>query len=65
MNPLTVQEERVYKLVLQGMAVKEMATAMNLSVRTTRFHVENILRKSGAGSRIELVARNAAVSGPN
>ena len=42
------------RLVIAGLANKEIAAALHLSPRTVEKHVENLLRKTGAHSRTEL-----------
>ena len=42
------------RLVVDGLANKEIAAALRLSPRTVEKHLENLLRKTGARSRTEL-----------
>jgi len=56
MTLLTDRETMVYDLLLKGMADKEIASALGLSIRTTRFHVANILRKFNVARRTEVIA---------
>jgi DNA-binding CsgD family transcriptional regulator len=51
---VTNREADVLRLVIDGLANKEIAAALRLSVRTVEKHVENLLRKTGARSRTEL-----------
>jgi DNA-binding CsgD family transcriptional regulator len=51
---VTDREADVLRLVIAGLANKEIATALRLSPRTVEKHVENLLRKTGAHSRTEL-----------
>lgn len=53
---LTPREAEVLRLVAAGLANKQIATRLRLSVRTVEKHVESVLRKAGAGSRTQLVA---------
>ena len=48
------READVLRLVIAGLANKEIASALRLSPRTVEKHVENLLRKTGARSRTEL-----------
>jgi DNA-binding CsgD family transcriptional regulator len=48
------READVLRLVIAGLANKEIAAALRLSPRTVEKHVENLLRKTGARSRTEL-----------
>jgi len=57
MQQLTAREREVSQMILQGLAIKEMASALNLSLQGVRFHISNILRKSEASSRMELLGR--------
>jgi len=54
---LTAREQEVLGLLRDGQANKEIADALGCSVRTVEFHITNLLRKMGASSRLELVAR--------
>ncbi len=51
---VTGREADVLRLVIAGLANKDIATALRLSPRTVEKHVENLLRKTGARSRTEL-----------
>jgi DNA-binding NarL/FixJ family response regulator len=50
---LTTRELEVLRLVGAGKANKEIATDLDISERTARTHVSNILRKLGLGSRTQ------------
>ena len=50
---LTSREREVLALVTEGLSNKEIAQALTVTVRTTDFHVSNILRKLGVISRVE------------
>jgi DNA-binding NarL/FixJ family response regulator len=50
---LTARELEVLTLVGGGRANKEIATELDISERTARTHVSNILRKLGLGSRTQ------------
>lgn len=51
---VTGREADVLRLVIDGLANKQIAAALRLSTRTVEKHVENLLRKTGARSRTEL-----------
>jgi DNA-binding CsgD family transcriptional regulator len=51
---VTDREADVLRLVIDGLANKQIAAALRLSTRTVEKHVENLLRKTGARSRTEL-----------
>ena len=48
---LTYRERQVMELVRQGMQNKEIADRLNISLRTVKHHVTNILAKHGVESR--------------
>jgi DNA-binding CsgD family transcriptional regulator/tetratricopeptide (TPR) repeat protein len=50
---LTNREIEVLRLIEQGLLNKEIASELNISVRTVHRHVDNILHKIGAGNRTE------------
>lgn len=54
-EPLTERELEVLQLAGKGMANKEIAEALCLSVRTVQAHLGNIFSKLGVGSRTEAV----------
>ena len=51
---VTDREADVLRLVIDGLANKEIAAALGLSPRTVEKHVESLLRKAGARSRAQL-----------
>jgi len=51
---VTDREADVLRLVIDGLANKEIAAALGLSPRTVEKHIESLLRKAGARSRTEL-----------
>ncbi|WP_394195147.1 LuxR C-terminal-related transcriptional regulator [Microbacterium foliorum] len=50
------RERDVLRLVSAGRRNREIAATLNVSENTVKFHVSNLLRKSGAASRAELAA---------
>ncbi|WP_243074337.1 LuxR C-terminal-related transcriptional regulator [Microbacterium sp. SS28] len=50
------RERDVLRLLAAGRRNREIAQTLGVSENTVKFHVSNLLRKSGAGSRTELVA---------
>lgn len=54
---LTERELQVRQMLLRGMADKQIAFRLGISVRTVEKHVSSILRKAGMYSRTELLAR--------
>ena len=53
--PLSRREEEVLGGILQSLANKEIASSLNLSERTVKFHVSALLAKFGVRGRMELV----------
>ena len=52
-SALTEREREVLALVAAGKSNKEIAQALNVTVRTVEFHVSNVLGKLGLTSRVE------------
>ena len=61
---LTPTERRVAELAAQGLANKEIAQALVVSVSTVEFHLTNTYAKLGVRSRAQLAARLAAPAEP-
>ena len=53
---LTAKESEVLSEILKGLSVDEIAEAQFISKRTVRFHVSNLLRKTGNKTRITMIA---------
>jgi DNA-binding CsgD family transcriptional regulator len=53
---ITSREAEVLGLIADGLANKQIAERLTLSVRTVEKHVESLLRKTGCSSRTQLVA---------
>ena len=51
---LTSRQNEVLELVLQGKRNKEIAAALNISERTVKFHISNLLNLLGCYGRLEL-----------
>lgn len=54
--PLTPREHEIRLLVEQGLADKQIARRLGISVKTVEKHVSSILRKADVRSRVELIA---------
>jgi NarL family two-component system response regulator YdfI len=54
---LSPRETEVLAMLAEGLGNKEIATRLNISDHTVKFHVSSIMGKLGAGSRGEAVAR--------
>lgn len=56
---LTGREREVLQLMAQGLANKQIAARLAISLHTVKFHVASILAKLGAASRTEAVSIGA------
>jgi two-component system, NarL family, response regulator YdfI len=54
-EPLTRREREVLQMLAAGLGNKEIASRLNISDHTAKFHVGSILGKLGAASRAEAV----------
>jgi DNA-binding NarL/FixJ family response regulator len=54
-EPLTPREIEVLQLLSEGLGNKEIASRLNISEHTAKFHVASIMGKLGAASRTEAV----------
>jgi len=52
---LSSREREVLQLLAEGLSVKEIASHLNLSIKTVDVHKYNLMRKIGVHDRIELV----------
>jgi DNA-binding CsgD family transcriptional regulator len=52
---LTEREIDVLRLLLEGRANKDIALQLKISVRTVKFHLDNLYSKIGVNSRVEAV----------
>ena len=52
--PITAREREVATLVAQGLSNREIADAMNISVRTVESHVQRACSKTGVSNRVKL-----------
>ena len=53
---LTDREQETLRLMAEGLGSKAMATRLGIGVTTVRGHVQNVIEKLGAHSRLEAVA---------
>lgn len=56
-EPLTPREEEVLELLAEGRSNREIATALEISPHTAKFHVDRILVKLDASGRTDAVVR--------
>jgi DNA-binding NarL/FixJ family response regulator len=54
-GPLTPREREIVQLLAEGKSTKEVASVLNLSVKTAETHRSNIMRKLGIHSVSDLV----------
>src|SRR5262249_22569896 len=54
-HPLTDRQIEVLQLVAEGKSVKEIAYALDVSVKTAQFHKANIMERLGLRTTAELV----------
>jgi DNA-binding NarL/FixJ family response regulator len=54
-EPLTERERQVLQRIAQGLANKQIATALGISEHTVKFHLSSIYAKLGATNRTEAV----------
>lgn len=53
---LTIREEEIAKLLLQGMSASEISNKLHISLNTVKCHISSIYKKVGVKSRYELIA---------
>lgn len=56
LDPLTVREQELLKLILSGKSNREIAEALYISENTVKTHVRNIFSKYDVSSRVELIS---------
>lgn len=56
-SELTPRERDILRLLLDGRKTPAMAEALEVTPRTVKFHVANLLRKLGFSSRLALLAK--------
>ena len=57
---MTVRQEQILVFLMRGCSDKDIAQALNISCRTVKFHVSNILQKFHAKSRRALLQLNCS-----
>ena len=55
LNSVSRREKQILEHVLDNRSNKEIATQLNISERTVKFHVSNLLAKSGVQRRTDLI----------
>jgi DNA-binding CsgD family transcriptional regulator len=61
---LSRREQTVARLVVQGLTNQQIAKRIRCSPETVKFHLRNIFRKLGIGSRVEIARFVLAAGGP-
>ncbi len=54
---LTPREKEIAALLLQGLTIKQIAVSLDIAFDTAKYHIRNLYKKLGIGSRPELFAR--------
>ncbi|NLI91247.1 MAG: response regulator transcription factor [Peptococcaceae bacterium] len=54
-HTLTVREKEVLKLRIQGHTRKQIASCLHIAESTAKKHLENIYRKLGVSTQVELI----------
>ena len=52
---LTPREKEVFKLLVTGLSTKEIAHTLNISEKTVRNHISNVMQKLGVKGRANAV----------
>jgi len=62
-NPgsLSPRQREILQSVVRNRANKEIASRLNITVRTVKFHISSLLEKFGVDNRVELARRAAGV----
>jgi DNA-binding CsgD family transcriptional regulator len=63
-TPLSERQREVLHSVMDNLANKEIASKLNITVRTVKFHISTLLSKFGVESRAELARRAAGFMRP-
>ena len=63
-TPLSADEERVLELLGEGRSSNEMAATLGMSPDKLREHVQSMLDKFQAHSRLELLAKTGRLRSP-
>ena len=62
---LSPRQAQIVGLLLQGRKDKQIAQALNLTIRTVREHLSRIFLRAGATDRLELVLQMVAILRPS
>lgn len=56
MKLLSIKESEVFNYIVEGFSNNEIATKMNITPKTVKFHTTNIFKKLEVNSRYKLIA---------
>jgi DNA-binding NarL/FixJ family response regulator len=56
-RPFTAREEQIVRLVIKDFSNKQIASVLQISERTVKFHISNIFQKSNVTNREELLQK--------
>ena len=54
-NILTPREKEIFKLLIDNFNTKDIATQLNISEKTVRNHISNVMQKLGVNGRASAV----------
>ncbi len=63
-DSLSPRQKEILQSVICNRANKEIASSLNITVRTVKFHISNLLTKFGVENRAELARRAAGMMRP-
>ena len=52
---LTIRERQIFELLIQNNDTKEIATKLNISSKTVRNHISNVIQKLGVKGRSQAI----------
>ena len=55
MNILTKREKQIFELLVSQYSTSDIAYTLNISEKTVRNHISNVIQKLGVSSRIQAV----------
>lgn len=61
--PLSPRQKEILQSVVRNQANKEIASNLNITVRTVKFHISSLLNKFDVQSRVELARKAASLLG--
>lgn len=52
---LTPREKQIFNLLIQNNSTRDIAVTLNISEKTVRNHISNVIQKLGVDSRVQAV----------